>query len=296
MPLSPGAYPVTVTATRPDGVTVTHVSTLTIQGAVTDQNISVGAANESDSAGSVGVGLDQSVSVGSAQETDTAPSVTPTNNITIATLDGVVVSAVALSVNVNPATETDSAGSVGASVDGDTTVNVGAADETDTAGLVSPAMDQSVGVGSATESGQAGSVTPEILGDVSVNVGASTETNSAGSVSARPYLEDFNVVTPTNRTFFVTPNGRTGPTFVKDSSDNIDYLLVYGATLQGDPISGVSISVQNIILEDQLFTADEVQVWVSGGSANALGVVEVEISTEGGRIIERTFKVKVGEY
>lgn len=86
------------------------------------------------------------------------------------------------------------------------------------------------------------------------------------------------------------------PTFIKDTSDVVDFTMDFAAALQSDGIAAISVEVSNITLDSTLSTGHKIQVWLSGGKAAVLGSVKIQVSTEAGRTLERSFKVKVGEY
>ena len=103
--------------------------------------------------------------------------------------------------------------------------------------------------------------------------------------------------TPASRTIFVSPNGEgVNPTFIKDTSDVVDFTMDFAAALQSDGIAAISVEVSNITLDSTLSMGHKIQVWLSGGKAAVLGSVKIQVSTEAGRTLERSFKVKVGEY
>lgn len=103
--------------------------------------------------------------------------------------------------------------------------------------------------------------------------------------------------TPFSRTIFVSPNGETGvPVFIKDTSDVIDFLMDFSAALQGDSISVVEVTTSNITLDATYRTGNKVQLWLSGGIAKVMAELKITAQSNAGRTIERSFKVKVGEY
>ena len=84
-------------------------------------------------------------------------------------------------------------------------------------------------------------------------------------------------------------------TFTKDPNAVLDYAVDWSKWLAGDQISDSSWSVSDPALEisDQANTATQATVWLSGGAVGTSYTVTNKITTQAGRIDERSFIVQV---
>lgn len=81
----------------------------------------------------------------------------------------------------------------------------------------------------------------------------------------------------------------------KDPSDVVDYTLNFTPLLQGDAISSITVSGENITIDSSSFSGNTVTIFVSGGVAGSVGKVKTTIVTTNAtpRTFERTFKVRI---
>jgi len=85
-------------------------------------------------------------------------------------------------------------------------------------------------------------------------------------------------------------------TFVKDPGARKDYQVDWSAWLGDDTISAVTWTVPNGLTNYATSNTDTVAtIWLSGGTANTDYEVVCQITTTGGRIDQRTFKLQVRE-
>ena len=84
-------------------------------------------------------------------------------------------------------------------------------------------------------------------------------------------------------------------TFTKDPNAVLDYAIDWSKWLAGDQISESAWSVSDPALEvsDETNTATQATVWLSGGAVGTSYTVTNKITTQAGRIDERSFIVQV---
>ncbi len=83
--------------------------------------------------------------------------------------------------------------------------------------------------------------------------------------------------------------------FLKAPDDRIDYVLDFSGVLDGDTISGeptwtVQSGITNYATDNDETSAT---IWLSGGTHGVNYSVECEITTTGGRIIQRQITIMV---
>ena len=84
-------------------------------------------------------------------------------------------------------------------------------------------------------------------------------------------------------------------TFTKDPNAVHDYAIDWSTWLAGDQISesGWSVSDPALEVSDETNTATQATVWLSGGALGTSYTVTNKITTQAGRIDERSFIVQV---
>lgn len=87
------------------------------------------------------------------------------------------------------------------------------------------------------------------------------------------------------------------PSFPKDPDATLDYVVDWSDWLDGtDWISGVSTSAQSgITLSTQSFTSTQHTIWLAGGAVGQQYSITSHITTNAGRVDERSFTVRVRE-
>jgi hypothetical protein len=84
-----------------------------------------------------------------------------------------------------------------------------------------------------------------------------------------------------------------GPYLIKDPDANLDYSFNWLEWLAGDTISAAAVTVTGATKGATSNTASAVTVWVSGGTVGQVASVACKITTAGGRIDERTIRLKI---
>lgn len=83
----------------------------------------------------------------------------------------------------------------------------------------------------------------------------------------------------------------------KDPGDLVDYAVVMqGDGFEGETIATVVGTGEGIDLENSppmTWTADTITFWVSGGVLGADGKVQLEITTQTGRLFQRTIVIPI---
>ena len=84
-------------------------------------------------------------------------------------------------------------------------------------------------------------------------------------------------------------------TFTKDPNAVLDYAIDWSKWLAGDQIAESQWTVSGADLEasEQTNTATQATVWLSGGAVGQTCTVKNKITTQAGRIDERSFIVQV---
>ena len=84
---------------------------------------------------------------------------------------------------------------------------------------------------------------------------------------------------------------------VKDPDSRLDFVVDWSSWLPSDDfIASAAASVQSgLTLHTQTYTSTQHAIWVSGGVVGTEYNVTSRIETNGGRIDERTFKIRVLE-
>ena len=127
-------------------------------------------------------------------------------------------------------------------------------------------------------------------------IGSSTAVYTV-TVEASQVVEPMAMVdTPSSRTVYATAREGALPTFYKDTSDVIDFMMDFSVALQADQISTVSIEAEYVTLSSSINNERQVQVWLSEGQNKQVATVTITITSQAGRTIERSFRIKVGEY
>lgn len=108
--------------------------------------------------------------------------------------------------------------------------------------------------------------------------------------------KEITVTTPSKRTVVVSSGNAAIPVFYKDMSDVVDFLFEFAPFLQGDSVASYLITSNNVTIEADYYNENQVQVWVKSGVQGSMASVSVAMTSAQGRTIERTFKLKIGEY
>lgn len=95
------------------------------------------------------------------------------------------------------------------------------------------------------------------------------------------------------------PDWYDGITYNKDPDDTLDFPFDWSLWLTesgGDTIGSVTVTVSSgLTMGSVTFTTTAVIAWVSGGTAGEVYTISCKVTTAGGRIKERTIRVKVKE-
>lgn len=80
----------------------------------------------------------------------------------------------------------------------------------------------------------------------------------------------------------------------KAPGDVVEYVVAYDG-LGTDAINSLSVSAAGVTIASPApsFSASQVVVWVSGGTADALAVVTITVTTTGGRTYVRTLEIPI---
>jgi hypothetical protein len=84
-----------------------------------------------------------------------------------------------------------------------------------------------------------------------------------------------------------------GPYLLKDPDANLDYSFNWVDWLAGDTIASAAVTVTGATKGATTNTTSAVTVWISGGTAGQIASVACKITTAGGRIDERTIRLKI---
>ena len=109
-----------------------------------------------------------------------------------------------------------------------------------------------------------------------------------------PDAKGITVTTPSKRTVYANSTVAGVPVFVKDTSDILDFMFDFSPLLQTDVISSFTVTSKNVNIHANYFDDSRVQIWLKDGIQVA--EVTVRIKSNLGRTIERSLKVKIGEY
>lgn len=88
-------------------------------------------------------------------------------------------------------------------------------------------------------------------------------------------------------------------TFLKDPDSTLDYGIDWGPWLEpvSDTITASTWTAESgiEIVDDAEFTTTRTVVWLRGGTAGETYTVTNQVTTAGGRIVDRSIKIKVRE-